>query len=259
MPLYLCLVPNQGARIGHQSWEYIVLVNYCKKFGFIFVFHEFLAKSKIMGNVIDFGSINKYKFTDPFIQSMKRVSFKDLEKADHNALIELHKREENILLHDRIGGNEHFMKHLPYRMSSKEEQEMQKEYSEFFKNKYPRKVEGPYICFHIRRGDVADRKGRCLDANYFIEKYKYLLTKIPETNLPVYAITEHNFTEDEVLKENIPEVQIIRGSEVDAFYYLVNSTYLVASGSGFSNLAHFLGSMKIVVPPLWRFLLHNRI
>lgn len=94
-----------------------------------------------MGGVLNFGSINKHKFTDTFIQSIQRVSFKDLEKVNHNTLIELNKTEENILLYDRIGGNEYFMKNLPYRMSSKEEQDMQKEYSEFFKNKYPRKVE----------------------------------------------------------------------------------------------------------------------
>ena len=259
MPLYLCLVPNHGARIGHQSWEYIFLVNYCKKFGFFFVFHEFLSNSKTIGAVLQFDTINKYKFKDEFIQKMKRMSFKDLTTANHEALIELNKFEENILLYDRIGGNEYFLKNLKYRMSSAEEQDMQKEYSLFFKNKYPRKVVGPYICFHIRRGDVVSRKGRCLDATYFIEKYKYLLEKIPETNLPVYAITEQNFAEEDLLREHIPDVNIIKGSEVDAFYYLVNSNYLIACGSGFSNLAHFLGSMKIIAPPGWRFLLHNRI
>jgi hypothetical protein len=212
-----------------------------------------------MGAALRFDTINPLKFTDAFIQSMTRVSLKDLPTADHDALLELHRRDENVLLHDRIGGNEYFIKNLKYRMSSAEEQALQREYSTFFKNKYPKMVHGPYICFHIRRGDVANRQGRALDASYFIEKYKDLLTKIPETNLPVYAVTEQNFQEEDVLREHIPDVHIVKGSEIEAFYYLVNSQYLIASGSGFSNLAHFLGSMKVVVPPSWRFLAHNRI
>jgi len=259
MPLYLCMVPNHGARIGHQSWEYFFLVNYCKKFGFFFVFHEFLANSKILGAALQFDSINPLKFTDPFIQSMTRLSLKDLPTVDHNTLLELHARDENILLHDRIGGNEYFTKVLKYRPTKGEENHTRQEYALFYANKYPRKVDGPYICIHIRRGDIVGRKGRFLETKYFLDKYKYLVTKIERTDLPVFAVTEQNFDDEDLLKNEIPGVHIVKCNEVDAFYYLVNCDYLIASPSGFSNLAHFLGNMKIVVPPDWKFMDHNRI
>jgi len=259
MPLYLCMVPNKGGRIGHQTWEYFFLINYCKKFGFFYVFHEFTCNSKVLGAALQFDKINKLHFKDDFIQSMKRMTLKDVGPLSHEALVELHNREENILLHDQIGGNEHFVKTLKYRPSPNEEELLQKEYAKFFRNKYPRKVNEPYICIHIRRGDIINMGGRYLETNYFIDKYKYLLSKINKTDLPVYAVTEQNFDDEDLLKKEIPGVNIVKGSEVDAFYHLVNSDYLIASPSGFSNLAHFLGTMKIVVPPSWKFMKHNRI
>jgi hypothetical protein len=45
MVLYLCLIPNKGAGIGHQTDDYFKLVAYCKKNNFIFVYHPFIYSS----------------------------------------------------------------------------------------------------------------------------------------------------------------------------------------------------------------------
>jgi len=46
MVLYLCLIPNRGARIGHQTDDHFNLVSYCKKYNFKFVYHPFTGQSK---------------------------------------------------------------------------------------------------------------------------------------------------------------------------------------------------------------------
>lgn len=257
--LYICIIPNRGGRIGHQTYEHFLLVNYCRKFGFQFVFHDFTAHSKDTGAALNFDKIHKHKFTDPFIQSMKRITLSDIPSINHNVLVDIHNRNEDTLFFEQICGHEYLLGTLQYKPTSLETDLLRTEYSEFYKNFYPRKVEGSYICIHIRRGDIINMPSRFLNTMYFIDKYNYLLTKISEKDLPVYAITEDNFDDDALLKTHIPSVNIIRCSPVDAFYYLVNCNYLVASCSGFSNLAHFLGDMKIVVPPKWGFMEHNRI
>jgi len=257
--LYICIVPNRGARIGHQTHEYFVLVNYCRKFGFVFVYHEFTCNSRVIGAALQFDKINTVKFTDDAIQSLKRISLRDIRSNYHETLLELHKKEESVLLYDHICGNEFFLGSLKYRPSRIEEEALHNEYSLFYKNMYPRQVDSAYICIHIRRGDILNMPSRYLNTMYFIDKYKYLLTKITDMNLPVYAVTENNFNDEILLKQHIPDVQIIKCDEVNAFYYLVHCNYLIASRSGFSNLAHFLGTMKIVVAPEWGFMAHNHI
>lgn len=256
--LYICILPNRGARIGHQTDEYFFFEGYCKKFGFTFVYSPFEANAKVIGNYLQFDKINHYNFTDSFIQAMPRISICDLDSSPHEKMIEIHSGNENILLYDSMHAHNTFRSLLP-RLTIADIMITRDKYSRFYCNHYAKMVEGPYICIHIRRGNICNMGSRYLSTLYFIDKYKYLLTKITEKDLPVYAITENNFDEEELLKTEIPNINIIKGGEIEAFQYLVNCNYLIASRSGFSNLAHFIGNMKIVPAPDWGFMPHNHI
>jgi hypothetical protein len=56
--------------------------------------------------------------------------------------------------------------------------------------------------------------------------------------------------DDNVLYENILNCNIIKSDEITSFYYLVNSSYLISSRSGFSNLAYILGNILVIKHPL---------
>lgn len=249
MVLFLCLIPNRGARIGHQSHDHFKLVTYCKKNNFNFVYHPFTCNSSSFENILNFGSLHTYHYND-IKSTMKTISIKDLNVELKNAekihvkLLELHNEEEKIMLFDSICGNEKF----PYfNIKSNDIIEVRKSYRG--KINFKNYVNKDYICIHIRCGDIINDKSRYLSVQYFVDTYKILLNKINESNLPVYIVTENNFKDDAILKENINNCIIIKDTANISFCYLVHSKYLIVSRSGFSNLAYTLGNMKIIKPP----------
>jgi hypothetical protein len=117
-------------------------------------------------------------------------------------------------------------------------------------NSYYKKYDMDYICIHIRCGDVMNDPTRYLSEDYFIDMYKKLVEKMPQyENMKIIVMTESNFNKKEKLLENIKNCEIIDCDEINAFYIMVNSTVLIASRSGFSNLAYILGHMMVVIPP----------
>jgi len=248
MVLYLCLIPNRGARIGHQTDDHFKIVAYCKQNGFVFVYHPFMGNSKNFENVLNFGTLydNSYENTKGAVDEI--INIKDLTASNiHNSLIEIHKSDKKIMLFDNICENENFYKN--YNINRGDIIETKKTYRNKLMKYFPNYVKTPYICIHIRRGDIINMSNRYLSTEYYINKYLELLNKIEMKDLPVYVIVEENFDQEALLYENIKNLNIMKTDEVIAFYYLANCTYLVASRSGFSNLAYILGDFKVLVPP----------
>jgi hypothetical protein len=250
MVLFLCLISNRGARIGHQTSDHFVLVAYCQKNNFNFVYHPFTCNSSNFENVLQFGKIHTLHYDDIKNKVDKIVNIKDLNINNinnlHNKLIELHKSNEKILLFDSICGNENYT--VSWNTNINDIIEIKKTYRNKLLKYYTKQVNTEYICIHIRCGDIVNDKSRYLDVQYFIDKYKELTNKIG-LELPVYIITEQNFKHVDFLYKNIENCNIIQSDEITCFYYLVHCKYLIASRSGFSNLAYILGNMQVLIPP----------
>jgi len=252
MVLHFCIIPNCGARIGHQSHEHFVCVTYCRKNNFKFIYHPFIGNSKTMETTLSFGYLYDLYYKE-IKDKMKTIKISDLPQNPldaHNNLVELNNLDEDIMLFDGVQGNEKFF----YKMccvSNNENVETKKLYRNLLdKNGSNKKiVNSGYICIHIRCGDIVNYPSRYLNTDYFIEKYHELINLLENKELPVYVVAENNFSGDEILKEKIKNCNIIKTDEITSFYYLVNCDYLIASRSGFSNLAYILGDMKVLKPP----------
>lgn len=256
MVLFVCLIPNRGARIGHQTHDHFTLVAFCEKNNFIFVYHPFTCKSSNFENILQFKTLyeNNYENTVNNVDKIINIDYlvNDCTNCDKNnleKLIELHKSSTRFLLFDGICGNENYMNKLNFNITNNDIIEVKKKYRGTFLPYYKNTVSKEYICIHVRCGDIINNSSRYLSVNYFIDKYNHLINLFPDLKeLPVYVITENNFKDDNILCENIKDCKIIKTDEITSFYYLVNCKYLIASRSGFSNLAYILGNMKVVKP-----------
>jgi len=198
-----------------------------------------------------------YNYENIFNKMDKVISIDCLVKLNNseelnilNRLIELQKSKEQIMLFVSICGNEKYKQILNFNINNDDINETKKQHRGCLLSYYKNFVLTDYICVHIRCGDIINNTSRHLSINYFIGKYNYLILKFPELKkLPVYIITESNFTDDKILYEQILGCNIIKTDEITSFYYLVNCKYLIASRSGFSNLAYILGNMKVIKPP----------
>jgi hypothetical protein len=223
-----------------------------KKNQFNYVYHPFTGNSSKFEDVLQFGKLYDNHYSNIINSLDKIIDIKYLiteqnDKTIHNKLIELHESSEKIMLFDSIFGNQDFFKN--FNINQTDIIEAKKTYKSLIKY-YKKIIENDYICIHIRCGDIVNDKSRYLSIDYFIEKYNYLLSIMPElNNIPVYIITEQNFADDNVLYEKIKNCNIIKTDEMTSFYYLVNCKYFIASRSGFSNLAYILGNMKVINPP----------
>ena len=252
------MIPNRGARIGHQSHDHFLLVAYCRKYGFNFVYHPFICASKSMGDILGFSRPHMYEYDS--VKHMRTLTLADISGYNHNSFMEIHAKEESILVCDHICGNETFFKRITDKSIAKNVLQIKKEYRLFFKDLYPRPIHQKYVCIHIRYGDIANISSRVLGLEYYIGRYKYLSETCDISGLQVYIVTEPNFTDTQPLYDAIPSCVFVQGSEIEAFYYLVNCSYLIASRSGFSNLAYILGGMKVIRPPLdWNMYWDNLI
>ena len=171
------------------------------------------------------------------------INIKDL----YQKLLELHNSKISFLLFDSICGNENYS--VSFNINNDDIINTKKKYRSVLLNNYNKPVLNEYICIHIRCGDIKNDKSRYLDIYYFIDKYNELIKTINKI-LPVYIVTQINKKQDiDILNEKIPNCTIIQSDDVTSFYYLVHCTYLIASRSGFSNLAYILGNMKVLKPP----------
>ena len=255
MVLYFCLIPNRGARIGHQTDDHFKCVSYCKKNNFIFVYHPFTCNSVNFENVLKFDTLYEHNYentignVDKVINIKELIDNKNIEQTVHETLVNLHNLKEKILLFDHIAGNENF--HRNFNIDNNDIINIKKGYRFCLLKYYPNYVNTMYICIHVRCGDIVNDPSRYLSINYFIDKYNDLIQFLPELQkLPVYIITENNFKDDNILYDKIPNCNIIKTDEITSFLYLVNCKYLIASRSGFSNLAYILGNMQVIKAPL---------
>jgi hypothetical protein len=62
MVLYVCLIPNRGARIGHQSSDYFNVLTWCNKNKFYFVYHPFTCNSHTFETALQFKRLHEYNY-----------------------------------------------------------------------------------------------------------------------------------------------------------------------------------------------------
>ena len=243
MVLYLCIVPNRGARVGHQFFEHLAAVAYCKQYGFNFVYHRLLGSSSTFEPVLNLGDVheNTYDNTKDRVDEIR--DFSSHQDVTHEFLMQIHSSPKLILAGFDVCLNQKIMDVLWKRRVEDVDTAVQ-----LYRKKasYPRVITGDYICIHVRCGDVIDDPTRFLDANYFLNQYTTYLSSV---NLPVYIVSELNFKDGHILTNSIPNSTHIQTDEITSFYILVHSTYLVASRSGFSCLAYAMGGMKVVKHP----------
>ena len=240
MVLYLCLIPNRGARIGHQTHEYFSLLTFCKKMNYKFVFHDFMCNSSEFNELLQFHKIHEFNYND--VKNNMRVINVEEIINDFNKLISINLSEENICVYGQICGHEDLIPKLYsfFNINVNDIKQIKLEHIHFFtNNRMDLKItDGEYITIHLRCGDVINDKSRYLNVDYFINQYKKLVDIYPnDKQLPIYVITEYNFTDDEYLKEHIPKCIIIKENA------------LISSRSGFSNLAYILGNCQVIKPP----------
>jgi hypothetical protein len=257
MVLYFCLIPNRGARIGHQTHDHFNCLAFCNKNNFIFVYHPFTANSSNFENILQFKTLYEHNYENTVNNVDKIINISCLindsiisKNTNLKKLIELNESLDKFLLFDNICGNENYSNILNFNINNNDIIEVKKKYRGTLLPYYKNIVLTEYICIHVRCGDIINDKSRYLSVNYFIEKYNYLIQSLPDIKkLPVYIITENNFKDDHILYENIFNCNIIKTDEITSFYYLAHCKYLIASRSGFSNLAYILGEMKVIKPP----------
>ena len=161
MVLYLCLIPNHGGGIGHQSHDHFTLVSYCEKNNLTFVYHPFTGKSKKFESVLNFGSLYPYHYNNVCNQVDKIINIKELNidiKDLHQKLLELHNSEIKFLLFDTICGNENY--YTSFNINNSDIINVKKKYRSVLLKYYNKPVLTEYICIHIRCGDIKYEKSR---------------------------------------------------------------------------------------------------
>lgn len=241
--LYIKILPNRGARIGHQAYEYIKIVTFCKKMNYFFLYEPFIGNSKHFNNVLSFDKLYDNKIVDNFdvihISSLSEDTlfevFDTLNSSDRNTIIAGD-------LSDAIW----LSKKMSMCVTTNDMLETYKDHSnklcEYYK--YPVYKSKYNICVHIRRGDIVNNETRKLDLEYF-----ELILKSVTNNLTkqydIFVTTEKN-CEDITKFLNTFNANLIMTSDTETFKYMVNADILIASKSGFSNLCHLL-SKNIVI------------
>lgn len=221
------------------------------------MYHPFTCNSHTFETALQFKRLHEYNYentiniVDTVISIDYLVKLKtSQEMSILERLIKLHKSSDKIMLFDSICGNENYSEILNFNITNNDIVETKKQHRSCLLPYYTKFVLTNYICIHVRCGDIVNDKSRYLSVNYFIDKYNYLILQFPELKeLPVYIITESNFPDDNILYDQMAGCNIIKTDEISSFYYLVNCKYLIASRSGFSNLAYILGDMKVIKPP----------
>lgn len=259
MPLTLEIQSNRGARIGHKCCEYFYATSYCRQHFIQCAYSPFIGNSSHFDNILNF---ERFHITIDPSKEYKYLNEKEmnelLSSTDlHKELMEINESEENFYVFVSICGNEGFFGKLAKHINLNAKNDLIKEYRlnslSYFRNLPQYMVMNlpqRYICIHIRCGDILHDKSRYLPYTYFVNAYRKMCILIDDKDLPTYVLTENNFQDDEKILSELPTVTIIKPGEIESFLILVNCSYLVASRSGFSNLAYNLGDMKVAVPPL---------
>ena len=252
MVLYLCLVPNRGARIGHQTHDYFSILTFCIKMNYNYVFHDFIANSAEFNKLLKLNEMHQFNY-NKISKQMKVIQIEEIIDNIFSKLNEINLMEENICVYGQICGHEDLIYQLNKYTNINDIRQTKLDHRVYFTiNRSDLKIiQSDYVAIHLRCGDIINDQSRYLSVDYFINQYQQLIKKIPELiNLRVYVVTEHNFSEDEYITEKIPSCIIIKQDACISLQYLMFSKYLIASRSGFSNLAYILGNCQVIKPPL---------
>lgn len=216
MPDMISIIHNRGARIGHQINNYFDILGYCSENNINFQYSEFAGNSRHWNDVLKFYKIHKEENLESKITHFDFNKVVNFKRPKAKTLFKLYDEHRQSLFVEYQSRN-------PYETKSN-------------------------ICIHIRRGDVNknNHPGRFLTLDY----YEKILSSIYK-NQKVYILSESNLEEDlDVFQEYNPII-LKDISDVDSFYYMVNSDILICSKGGFSHLAHILGHSKCYYPKHW--------
>ena len=245
MVCFLYLTPNKGANIGHQATEHFILVTYCRIYNMKFIYHPFIGASEDFEKLLHFNEIPEYKYNN--LTNYRIYDVSEILDDLHNNLLKLNANSDQNLVIGNIHDYPKIMDVMSdYSLTSQSEVTHTKkmyrcllEKKFVIKDKYNHK----YICINIENTNT-------LGVDYFVEQYYKLLEIFNFTiDIHVLVLAPNNLILNKTLLQNIKNVEIIDCNDIDKFYIMVNSTYLITSPSSFANLAYILGNMPVIVAP----------
>lgn len=254
MVLYLCIVANRGARLGHKLYEYFGSLFYCKIMGFNFVYTDFICRSVEFNKYFEFYKLHEFRLDE--IRKNMRIIYmnnKNISESElETNLCMLHDANENICMYVDICDIPTMRNIIDKKKNKLSKDEIDKIYS-LYHNFVMRNTVSPktekYIAIHARCGDIIEDKTRFLPCLYFIKCCDRLFAENTDLEkMPVYIIAEENFDCTEIL-EKYPSFNVIKTDAVTSLNFLIHSEYLIASRSGFSYVANIFGKQKIISPP----------
>ena len=178
--LYLCLIPNRGARIGHQTFDYFSIYTFCYKNNINYVYHDFIGNSEKFTNFLNFDKLHQYKFND-IKDNMKIIHLKDIITDFYNNIEKFknENNEEDICIYGEICRNEDLIGILRKYITIEDEIFIKLKHRNELYHIYPNIVtntnNNEYIAIHVRCGDVVNNKTRYIGFEYFINTYNLLV------------------------------------------------------------------------------------
>ena len=237
---------NNICDLGKHLYIFFIFDTYCKKYNINIIYNN-----KYINKIFNINKNNNLLFQQNNIYNI------------NNFLINIH---DNLLKLNNNNNNNYIIidvkysmiyELLNYNLSNDEILDNQKYYYnillnnkiiyfyELF-NKFKINY-NEYICIHLYNGDIINDTINYLSFNYFINKYNEILNILQNnTNnlIPDLIIIDYHNTDLNLINKHIKKYDIINInniSEIDIFYIMINSKYIIYSNH---TLCDYLKKMK---------------
>jgi len=228
----ISVIPNRGARFGHQFTEWLAGYVFCMKNNILFYHHNFVGNSCDMDKILNL--------------SFGEMMFNDYKENIINS--------ENLPLNEYLSSKSDDL-YLYNFFDSKELSSFVGKYNDEIRNKLKikyysnkEKVSTDTISLHIRRDDVKSSNiwsDRYININYFTNILNDLYKDYPDYNVRIFSSNvDDGFYEikDRIFYKNIHFH--VNDNLSDSIYYMISSKILVTSNSGISYIASLISDEK---------------
>jgi hypothetical protein len=244
----ICIIPNRGARLGHQFVEWLVGYIFCKNNNYIFYHHDFTFNAKNTDKILNLSYGEKlYNNYRGNILTINNMSFQEYLNSNSEDLYvyDWYNKQENIFnVTNEMLINENIRNILRTKYYS----------NNIEKNNYD------IIAIHIRRDDVRKDNqysiDRYINIKYFIDILEKLYLEYPTYEIKIFS---SNIDEDFYAIKNTPFKNIsfhINDSLEKTLHYMINSKILITSKSGLSFIASLISennNIKICPTNFWHY------
>ena len=239
----IAVLPNLGARLGHQFTEWLRVYIFCKDNGYTFYYYPFLPNSTKDVNTdflnLSYGEelFKNYRGT---VISVREMSLPQYLMSDSD---DLYLFDFN-LPNEGIGSL----------------RDLDDDIRDILRDKYfliNEKCPTDSISVHIRRDDVTEHgkwRGRYIKIGYYVDVLRKLYEEYPSFEVKIFAYNVDSSFYD---IQNIPFEKVslhINENLQSTLNRMINSKILVTSNSGISFIASILSdksNIKISPPNFW--------